>query len=306
MFSARYSSLSSAASSPHSASTASWRSSNASEMYFRKIRPRTTCLYSASSIEPRSASAIAHNSASWPAVAPSSRRADALSRCFPGLPRAILQSSAYPNNAFRPTQARFRVFCSRNEHVDSSLHSACRRNPAYTGCIKSPRFAGQVQPGCLARIHRSLSAAPHEGDFKSDSESLSDLHQRFACIIRIHALYRTINLGDVAVSFVFMAARLYICRTYLPEIKIPRSLHRTDQYFSEQLVPRGFDDMFSRDRCLQNLRVCQARQPFRIDLAFHDRRIHIWNGIFFAKIRLIQQGGLSPCSRLLPAATSFP
>ncbi len=70
MFSAVYSSRSSAASSPSSASTAAWRSSKASEMYFRKIRPSTTCLYSAASIEPRRASAIAHSSASWPTVAP--------------------------------------------------------------------------------------------------------------------------------------------------------------------------------------------------------------------------------------------
>ena len=70
MFSAMYSSRSSAASSPHSASTAAWCSSKASEMYFRKMSPSTTCLYSAASIEPRRASAIAHSSASWPVVAP--------------------------------------------------------------------------------------------------------------------------------------------------------------------------------------------------------------------------------------------
>ena len=35
-----------------------------SEMYFKKIRPSTTCLYSAASIEPRRASAIRHSSAS--------------------------------------------------------------------------------------------------------------------------------------------------------------------------------------------------------------------------------------------------
>ena len=37
---------------------------DASEMYFRKMSPRTTCLYSAASIELRSASAIPHSSAS--------------------------------------------------------------------------------------------------------------------------------------------------------------------------------------------------------------------------------------------------
>ena len=34
------------------------------EMYFRKMRPRTTCLYSAASMLPRRASAMAHSSAS--------------------------------------------------------------------------------------------------------------------------------------------------------------------------------------------------------------------------------------------------
>ena len=64
MFSAVYSSRSSAASSPHVASTAARRSSKASEMYFKKICPSTTCLYSAASIEPRRAAAIAHSFAS--------------------------------------------------------------------------------------------------------------------------------------------------------------------------------------------------------------------------------------------------
>ena len=62
MFSVMYSSRSSAASLPHSASTSAWRSSKASEIYFRKIRPRTTCLYSAASMLPRRTSAIRHSS----------------------------------------------------------------------------------------------------------------------------------------------------------------------------------------------------------------------------------------------------
>ena len=41
-------------------------SSKASEMYFRKIRPRTTCLYSAASRWPRSLSAACHSFASKP------------------------------------------------------------------------------------------------------------------------------------------------------------------------------------------------------------------------------------------------
>ena len=46
-------------SSPHWASTScAWRSSKASEMYLRKMRPRTTCLYSAASMLPRRASAM--------------------------------------------------------------------------------------------------------------------------------------------------------------------------------------------------------------------------------------------------------
>ena len=71
MFSARYSSGSSG-SAPSSCSPSSRAciSSKASEMYLRKISPRTTCLYSAASIEPRSASAMRQSSASWPVVAP--------------------------------------------------------------------------------------------------------------------------------------------------------------------------------------------------------------------------------------------
>ena len=90
MFSAVYSSRSSEASSPNSASTVARRSSNASEMYLRKISPSTTCLYSAASIEPRRASAIAHSSASWPVVAPSFGFFRALACCFPDFRRAML------------------------------------------------------------------------------------------------------------------------------------------------------------------------------------------------------------------------
>ena len=64
MFSAMYSSRSSAASLPHSASTWACRSSKASEMYLRKMRPRTTCLYSAASMLPRRAAAMRQYSAS--------------------------------------------------------------------------------------------------------------------------------------------------------------------------------------------------------------------------------------------------
>lgn len=45
-------------------------SSKASEMYLRKIRPRTTCLHSAASMFERSASAACHNSRSKPRLAP--------------------------------------------------------------------------------------------------------------------------------------------------------------------------------------------------------------------------------------------
>ena len=45
-------------------------SSNASETYLRKIRPKTTCLYSAASILLRSLSAAAHSNASNPRLAP--------------------------------------------------------------------------------------------------------------------------------------------------------------------------------------------------------------------------------------------
>src|SRR5436190_10623761 len=71
MLAARYSSGSSGL-----APCALWASSskcfasNASEMYLRKIRPRTTCLYSAASMLLRRASAAAHSLASRPTVAP--------------------------------------------------------------------------------------------------------------------------------------------------------------------------------------------------------------------------------------------
>ncbi len=45
-------------------------SSKASEMYLRKIRPRTTCLYSAASMLPRSSSAACQSLASKPRLAP--------------------------------------------------------------------------------------------------------------------------------------------------------------------------------------------------------------------------------------------
>jgi hypothetical protein len=65
MESARYSSGSSgSAPLDFSAKSFACCSSNASEMYLRKTRPRTTCLYSAASIEPRNASAICQSWAS--------------------------------------------------------------------------------------------------------------------------------------------------------------------------------------------------------------------------------------------------
>ena len=67
MPSAVYSSLS-AGSTPWSgwASSSAWWASKASEMYLRKMRPRTTCLYSAASMWPRSLSAAAQSLAlSW-------------------------------------------------------------------------------------------------------------------------------------------------------------------------------------------------------------------------------------------------
>src|SRR4051795_13363099 len=72
MFSARYSSGSSGlppAYSPSPARSFAWCSSNESEMYLRKIRPRTTCLYSAASILLRSLSAASHSFCSKPILA---------------------------------------------------------------------------------------------------------------------------------------------------------------------------------------------------------------------------------------------
>ena len=71
MLTARYSSGSSgSAPASCSASSLACCSSKASEMYFRKIRPRTTCLYSAASMLERSASAIFQSSFSKPRFAP--------------------------------------------------------------------------------------------------------------------------------------------------------------------------------------------------------------------------------------------
>ena len=68
---ARYSSGSSgSAPCARSASSLACCSSKASEMYLRKIRPRTTCLYSAASMLLRSASAACQSWASKPTVAP--------------------------------------------------------------------------------------------------------------------------------------------------------------------------------------------------------------------------------------------
>src|SRR6266702_6365673 len=44
-----------------SVASSALRASKASETYLRKINPRTTCLYSAASIEPRSLSAACHS-----------------------------------------------------------------------------------------------------------------------------------------------------------------------------------------------------------------------------------------------------
>src|SRR6266571_9347345 len=72
IFSARYSSGSSGfapAYSPSRAISFAWCSSKLSEMYFRKISPRTTCLYSAASMLLRSLSAASQSLASKPILA---------------------------------------------------------------------------------------------------------------------------------------------------------------------------------------------------------------------------------------------
>ena len=71
MFSERYSSGSSgSAPSARWLKSNEWRSSKASEMYLRKISPRTMCLYSAASMLLRSLSAAAHKVVSNPRFAP--------------------------------------------------------------------------------------------------------------------------------------------------------------------------------------------------------------------------------------------
>src|SRR6266487_7050174 len=72
IFSALYSSGSSGlapAYSPSPASSFAWCSSKLSEMYLRKMRPRTTCLYSAASMFERSLSAAIQSLASKPMFA---------------------------------------------------------------------------------------------------------------------------------------------------------------------------------------------------------------------------------------------
>src|SRR5690349_20001567 len=68
MFSARYSSGSSG-SAPFSFASCARFSSKASEMYLRKMRPRTPCLYSAASMLLRSLSAASQSLASKPRLA---------------------------------------------------------------------------------------------------------------------------------------------------------------------------------------------------------------------------------------------
>ena len=71
-FSAWYSSGSSGlapAYSPLPATSLAWCSSKVSEMYLRKMRPRTTCLYSAASMLLRSLSAASQSLASKPMLA---------------------------------------------------------------------------------------------------------------------------------------------------------------------------------------------------------------------------------------------
>src|SRR4030067_2070703 len=71
MLKARYSSGSSGSAPLFLSATSLARcSSKASEMYFRKMRPRTTCLYSAASMLLRSLSAACQSLASKPSTAP--------------------------------------------------------------------------------------------------------------------------------------------------------------------------------------------------------------------------------------------
>ena len=77
---ARYSSLSSGFAplkSPSPAASLAWCSSKVSEMYLRKMRPRTTCLYSAASMLLRSLSAASQSLASKPRLAEESLEAAA-------------------------------------------------------------------------------------------------------------------------------------------------------------------------------------------------------------------------------------
>src|SRR6266536_105087 len=90
MFSARYSSGSSAlapAYSPSLATSFAWCSAKLSEMYLRKMSPRTTCLYSAASMLLRSLSAASQSLASKPMLA------ELLEDEFLDFPRAIREAT---------------------------------------------------------------------------------------------------------------------------------------------------------------------------------------------------------------------
>ena len=159
MFSAMYSSRSSAASSPHSASASAWRSSKASEMYLRKTRPRTTCLYSAASMLPRKASAIRQYSGSWPLKALSPP--DAFSSLeFLRLRRVVVIepcSRAYSRNATCPPhvwdscpQVRTHAAPRTPERHHTRPRSLRTRQPYHDPAGRMP------QSSSLSRTHTNI------------------------------------------------------------------------------------------------------------------------------------------------------
>ena len=92
------------------------------------------------------------------------------------------------------------------------------------------RFARYAQSRLLVRIHCSLSEAPHERDLESDSEGSERPPPALRTRRSRTCLEPNVNLGEVAVALVFLAALHYVCRAELSEfVKVRKLLHRTDQ-----------------------------------------------------------------------------
>ena len=161
-FSARYSSGSSG-SAPWSvsASSAARRSSKASETYLRKISPSTTCLYSAASIAPRSASAMRHSSASQPRAAPPSSRTPRAMRVLP--PRLARRGyTADPRLRYRPSvngNAHCEPFSSENGRQPGPRVTGGGRGAVPLGGFEEGRERQDRRPAPPGQSHLKTGGA---------------------------------------------------------------------------------------------------------------------------------------------------